>query len=373
MPTAAPRYLFAVASTCQMYSGIGTAIFDWIRHCRDGFEFSFLMDNTIPVSAALTAAFCAEHKIPLHISAPLFLPGCPDSGLRSIALHLQQHDYDFVECVSWASASTNLSVISAKPPKPKLLFTPHTQPLNTLPDHERYFMVPSVFSTMLNSADAVFIDSPSEKNQPEFGGVSSGKIHFIPLGVDTGHFIPGSERNRYELACVCDCREPRKRLDLLLAAFSAAHRIEPRLRLILAGMGSEAVSVPDVVSRAVTRLGYITRAELLRLYQTVSGFVLISDYEAFGLPIAEALCCGTSVLLNEQTALQELFGSLPGVNWTRNVDVTATAAKMVALGGGDGNSEIIAEAARAKFAFENTYSKKREIVLHLREQGNSAG
>src|ERR1700683_4655211 len=120
MPTAAPRYLFAVASTCQMYSGIGTAIFDWIRHCRDGFEFSFLMDNTIPVSAALTAAFCAEHKIPLHISAPLFLPGCPDSGLRSIALHLQQHDYDFVECVSWASASTAMSVISAMPPLPQV-------------------------------------------------------------------------------------------------------------------------------------------------------------------------------------------------------------------------------------------------------------
>ena len=121
----------------------------------------------------------------------------------------------------------------------------------------------------------------------------------------------------------------------------------------------------------MTRLGYITRAELVRLYQTVSAFVLISDYEAFGLPIAEALCCGTSVLLNEQTALRELFGGLPGVNWTRNVDVTATAAKMVALGGGDGNTETIAEAARAKFAFENTYSKKREIVLHLREQGSS--
>ncbi len=356
-----------------MYSGTGTAIFDWIRHCRDDFEFSFLIDNAIPVNVAVTLAFCAEQKIPLHISAPLFLPGCPDTGLKSIALHLQQHDYDFVECVSWASASTNLSVMSAKRLQPRLLFTPHTQPLNTLPDHERHFMVTPVFSSMLHSADGVFIDSPSEKNYPEFGGVSSGKIHFIPLGVDTMQFMSGSHRNQYQLACVCDCREPRKRLDLLLAAFSAAYRTEPRLRLILAGMGSDTARVPDVVSRAVTRLGYITRAELVRLYQTVSAFVLISDYEAFGLPIAEALCCGTSVLLNEQTALRELFGGLPGVNWTRNVDVTGTAAKMVALGGGDGNTETIAGAARAKFAFENTYSKKREIVLRLREQGSSAG
>ncbi len=372
MPTTAPKYLFVVSSSCQMYSGTGTAIFDWIRHSRDDFEFSFLIDNTVAVNVDVIVAFCAEQKIPLHVSAPLFLPGCPDTGLRSIALHLKQHDYDFVECVSWASASTNLSVISAKPPKPKLLFTPHTQPLNTLPDHERYFMVTPVFSRVLHVADAVFIDSPSEKNHPEFGGVANGKIHFVPLGVDTGHFVPSSRRNPYQLACVCDCREPRKRIDLLLAAFSAAHRTEPRLRLILAGMGSDTVSVPEVVSRAVTRLGYITRTELLRLYQTVSAFVLISDYEAFGLPIAEALCCGTAVLLNEQIALRELFGGLPGVNWTRNADVTATAAKMVALGGGNGDSETIAEAACSKFAFEKTYSKKREIVLLLREQGNSA-
>jgi glycosyltransferase involved in cell wall biosynthesis len=373
MPTVVPRYLFAVASSSQMYSGIGTAIFDWIRHSRDDFEFSFLIDNSVAVNVAVTAAFCAEHKIPLHISSPLFLPGCPDTGLRSIALHLQQHDYDFVECVSWASASTNLSVLSAKPPKPKLLFTPHTQPLNTIPDHERHFMVTPVFSRMLHSADGIFIDSPSEKNHPEFGGVSTAKIHFIPLGVDTGHFMPSGRRNPYQLACVCDCREPRKRLDLLLAAFSAAHRLEPRLRLVLAGMGSDTLRVPDIVSDAVTRLGYITRTELLRLYQTMSAFVLISDYEAFGLPIAEALCCGTAVLLNEQIALRELFGGLPGVNWTRNADVTATAAKMVALGSGNGDSETIAEVARTKFAFENTYSKKREIVLLLSGQGASAG
>jgi glycosyltransferase involved in cell wall biosynthesis len=352
-----------------MYSGTGTAIFDWIRHCRDDFEFSVLIDNAVRVNVAVTVAFCTEQKIPLHISSPLSLPGCPDTGLRSIALHLQQHDYDFVECVSWASASTNLSVMSAKRPKPKLLFTPHTQPLNTLPDHERHFMVTPVFSRMLHCADAVFVDSPSEKNYPEFCGVPSGKIYFIPLGVDTERFTPSGQRNPYQLACVCDCGEPRKRLDLLLAAFSAAHRIEPRLRLILAGMGSDAVRIPDGISRAVTRLGYITREELVSLYKTVSAFVLISDYEAFGLPIAEALCCGTAVLLNEQAALQELFGGLPGVHWTRNVDIPGTAAKMVALGTGSAEFETIAEAARRKFAFENTYSKKREIVLLLQERG----
>lgn len=367
MRAATPKYLFVVASSCQMYSGTGTAIFDWVRHCRKDFEFSFLIDNTIAVNIDVTAAFCKQYEIPLHLSAPLFLPGCPDTGLKSIALHFQQHDYDFVECVSWASASTNLSVMNSKPPRPKLLFTPHTQPLNTLHDHSTHFMVTPVFSRMLQSADAVFIDSPSEKDHFEFSGVAEEKIHFIPLGVDTTHFMPSGYRDPYVLACVCDCREPRKRIDLLLAAFANAHRIEPRLRLILAGMGSDTVSVPQAISHAITRLGYITRADLLRLYQTVSVFVLTSDYEAFGLPIAEALCCGTCVLLNDQPALIELFGGLPGVHWTRNADVAATAAMMAVLGNGNGDSKTIAEAARAKFGFENTYSKKREVVLRLHD------
>jgi glycosyltransferase involved in cell wall biosynthesis len=373
MSTAVPRYLFVVASNCQMYSGIGTAIFDWIRHSRNDFEFSFLIDNRVAVNVAVTTAFCTEQKIRLHLSAPLFLPGCPDTGLRSIALHLEQHDYDFVECVSWASASTNLSVLSAKRPRAKLLFTPHTQPLNTLPDHERYFMVTPVFSRMLHCADAIFTDSPTERNHPEFRGVAQEKIHFIPLGVNTAQFKPSGDRNQYQLACVCDCREPRKRIDLVLAAFSEAYRIEPRLRLTLAGMGSDTLSVPDVISGATTRLGQLTRAQLIPLYQSVSAFVLISDYEAFGLPIAEALCCGTPVLLHEQPELFGLYRDLPGVNWTRNVNVPATAAKMVALGGGNVDSETIAEAASGRFGFENTYSKKREVVLRMGAQGSSAG
>jgi glycosyltransferase involved in cell wall biosynthesis len=299
MSTAKPKYLFIAASSCQMYSGTGTAIFDWIRHSRDDFEFSFLIDNSIAVNVDVTAAFCAEHKIPLYLSAPSFLPGCPDTGLSNTALHLEQHEYDFIECVSWANAATNLSVMSAKPPKIKLLFTPHSQPMSTLPGHERYFMVTPVFSRMLHSADAIFIDSPTERNHPEFRGVAQENIHFIPLGVNTAQFKPSGERNPYQLACVCDCREPRKRIDLVLAAFSEAYRIEPRLRLILAGMGSDTLRVPDVISGATTRLGQLTRAQLIPLYQSISGFVLISDYEAFGLPIAEALCCGTPVLLHE--------------------------------------------------------------------------
>jgi hypothetical protein len=44
---------------------------------------------------------------------------------------------------------------------------------------------------------------------------------------------------------------------------------------------------------------------------------------------------------------------------------------MVALGAGTGATETIAAAAVARFSFENTYRKKREVVRLLQEQSTS--
>jgi glycosyltransferase involved in cell wall biosynthesis len=360
-----PRYLLVLASTCQMYSGTGTAIFDWIRHCRTDFDFSILIDARVKENLDVTAMFCKKYGIPLHLSAPAVLPGCCDSGVRSVSLHLLQNPPEFVECVSWANASTNLSVLAAKLPYSKLIFTPHSQPIWTLQNYHRYFMTSPVFAKMIRSADAVFIDSPSEKRLPEFDGSDDLKIHFVPLGVNTALFADTGIHRPYQLTCVCDCRESRKRIDLLLQTFSVAHRKDPRLSLVLAGKGSDTISIPDHLLPGIKRLGYVTQPELIRLYQASALFVLLSDYEAFGLPIAEALCCGTPVLLNEQAVLQDLFADLPGVSWTSNTDIGSSAEKLLALAAGPTSFARVSQAAAQRFAFDRTYGKKRELVLNL--------
>jgi hypothetical protein len=109
-----PSYLVVVASSCQMYSGTGTAIFDWIRFARDDFDFSILMDLEDATNFGITRRFCDEQGIPLHVSRGLKLPGCADTGVRDVATRLSQQAYDFIECVSWANASTNLSVLAAR-------------------------------------------------------------------------------------------------------------------------------------------------------------------------------------------------------------------------------------------------------------------
>ena len=348
-----------------MYSGTGTAIFDWIRFASAKFSFSVLIDSEYKVNLDATSEFCRNFGIPLYVSTPCHMPGCPDSGVSGIARHLQRFTYDVVECVSWANASTNLAVLSAMRPGTKLVFTPHSQPQWTLGSESRYFMVQQVFARMVRSSDAVFIDSVAEQALPAFAGADESTIHHVPLGVDTSRFAFAGSNQPNLLTCVCDCREPRKRVDLLLAAFGLAIRQNPNLRLTLAGRGSDSVAIQPELEPFVSRLGFVSSGELQDLYRRSGLLVLLSDYEAFGLPIAEALCCGSQVLLNRHDVMLELFESLPGVSWTTNTDAAMTAAKMLELGPGPFDSRQIGVAASARFGWGSTYGRKLAVLQRL--------
>jgi glycosyltransferase involved in cell wall biosynthesis len=92
----------------------------------------------------------------------------------------------------------------------------------------------------------------------------------IRPGVDLEHFTPGGTRSPEPLvACAADPREPRKRVDELLAAVAAL----PGVTLRVAG--------PQDDVRALFREAW------------VSG--LASVEEAFGLVLVESLACGTPV------------------------------------------------------------------------------
>lgn len=358
---AKPSYLFVVASSCQMYSGTGTAIFDWIRFARDEFDFSILMDVEDPTNFGITRRFCDEHGIPLHASRGLKLPGCADTGVRDVAARLSRQTYDFIECVSWANAATNLSVLASRQPATVLVYVPHSQPLWTLPEHERYFMTAPAFRRMQQEADLVFLDTASESRLLD---VDRAGVTVVPLGVDTVRYVPATGPvEPHTLLCVCDCREKRKRLDLLVAAFAIAHATDPRLRLVVGGRGSADLPLPAGIAHAVRKVGYVSHDELVRLYQTASLFVLLTDYEAFGLPIAESLCCGCPVLLNRLDVLVDAFADLEGVSFVDNRDLAATAVAMRMLADQPVDRGAISVAAAARFSFEHTYGRKQSIIL----------
>jgi glycosyltransferase involved in cell wall biosynthesis len=84
--------------------------------------------------------------------------------------------------------------------------------------------------------------------------------------------------------------------------------------LVLAGIdrgvgdGLCAIAAEADQPDAVVRLGPVSDAMLLALYQCATALVYPSLYEGFGLPVLEAMACGTPVIASRAASIPEVAG-----------------------------------------------------------------
>jgi len=108
--------------------------------------------------------------------------------------------------------------------------------------------------------------------------------------------------------------EPRKNLSGLLDAFAAACRRGLPHSLVIAGAGGWGrASIPAIAERLgigdrVQVAGFIEDRDLPGLYAGADFFVYPSLYEGFGLPVLEAMACGTPVITSNISSLPEVAG-----------------------------------------------------------------
>jgi glycosyltransferase involved in cell wall biosynthesis len=107
--------------------------------------------------------------------------------------------------------------------------------------------------------------------------------------------------------------EHRKNVIATIEAFTKSGLIESGYQLVLAGnsgapAGQEALRIAQSTP-SVAILGSVSDERLRDLYLGAAGFVLVSKWEGFGLPILEALALRLPVLTSESGAAPEVAGS----------------------------------------------------------------
>lgn len=91
-----------------------------------------------------------------------------------------------------------------------------------------------------------------------------------------------------------------------LAAMAAAESVG--MPLVVVGPEKDAALAAELRRRGADLRGYVERADLAALYRDAAVLVFPSRYEGFGLPLVEAMACGTPVVAVPEQALVEVAG-----------------------------------------------------------------
>jgi glycosyltransferase involved in cell wall biosynthesis len=109
--------------------------------------------------------------------------------------------------------------------------------------------------------------------------------------------------------------EPRKNLVRLIRAWHALWRrgAIPHQLVLVGARGWQDSAIYATIAQldcgdALRLAGYVPTADLPALYTAADAFVFPSVSEGFGLPVIEAMACGTPALISTAPALRELAG-----------------------------------------------------------------
>jgi glycosyltransferase involved in cell wall biosynthesis len=179
----------------------------------------------------------------------------------------------------------------------------------------------------LARADHILADSQSTKNDlVEIFNLNPETITVIGAGVEERfHPITDSRqletvRRRYHLPPSSEkfilglgTLEPRKNFTGLIEAFSQSPVRETHHLVIAGGKGwlyddiFKTAETSPVADR-IHLIGFVADADLPTLYSLADVFAFPSHYEGFGIPVIEAMACGTAVVCADNSCLPEVAG-----------------------------------------------------------------
>ncbi|MGC8498191.1 MAG: glycosyltransferase family 4 protein [Acidimicrobiales bacterium] len=199
-----------------------------------------------------------------------------------------------------------------------------------------------------------------------------------PHGVDLDRFSPQGDDEAAWAASPLDRRrpyvlfvgtlEPRKGVDVLLAAFAEVGRADPDLELWLVGQRGwhadvlEAAVASHPLRERIVRLGYVADDLLPALLRGARAVAYPSRAEGFGLPVLEALACGAPVATTAGTVMAEVAGSAAFLSPVGDAGALATSLEHLTRLEGAERARVAARAV----AQAQTYTWDRSLRAHRR-------
>ncbi len=161
-----------------------------------------------------------------------------------------------------------------------------------------------------------------------FAHIPQERVTVIPLAADAKRFFPAPDRTAVQqriagkfkvdapyILYISRLEHPGKNHVNLIKAFELYKQEQPSaLQLVLPGPDKERAQEIHAVAEAspfvkdIHFLGFIDDADLADLYRGADLFVLPSFFEGFGLPVLEAMSCGTPVITSLAASLPEVSG-----------------------------------------------------------------
>jgi glycosyltransferase involved in cell wall biosynthesis len=187
--------------------------------------------------------------------------------------------------------------------------------------------------------------------------VPEDKIRVIPNAVGPP-FTATGEAAEGDYVLAVSTLEPRKNLDRLVDGFRRAGLDGSELRVVGArGWGG----IEPIPSEGVRWLGEVSDDELARLYRGARCAAYVSVYEGFGLPVLEAMACGTPVVAADLPPIHEF------ANGVITVDPRDPDAIAAGLGEAVAQREELGREGRAAAAAYDWARVAQETIAVYRE------
>jgi glycosyltransferase involved in cell wall biosynthesis/predicted metal-dependent phosphoesterase TrpH len=190
-------------------------------------------------------------------------------------------------------------------------------------------------SAFYGSCDVVLSPSAASDESLARLGIGPDRIGRWDRGVDIGRFDPRKRDPDLfpgDINVLYAGRQTREKgADLLADAFLAAHELDPRLHLVLAGGGPEEETLRERLGDRATFLGWLEGEDLARAYASADVFLFASRTDTFGQVILEAQASALPVVaVNEGGPAELVFDRRTGL--LRPPEPQALASAVLELG-----------------------------------------